>query len=317
MAQRSSRARKAGLLCLLLTAAWAAAGLQTSQDQAFAQGRTILVTGAGGRTGSIVVEKLVRSGRYTVRALVHSEKSKDALLNRIEMLNPKNVMVADITSKDALTKAFAGASAVIVVTSAVPKLKPLSLIPFLLGKLLGKKWKLKFTWKGGKPEQVDWEGQKNQFDAADEAKVKQVILVGTMTGTQKDSFLNSIGDGDGDQIVMWKRKAEMYLIDKCQAGKMKYTIIHAGGLSDDDGGTAKVSVGVDDTLREVKPSYRIPRADVAEACVQALECKEALDRSFDLGSTDAGQPLTSPEDFKAILTTLEGKNCDYTINPPP
>ncbi|CAE7251490.1 unnamed protein product [Symbiodinium sp. KB8] len=71
-------------------------------------------------------------------------------------------------------------------------------------------------------------GQKNQFDAADEAKVKQVILVGTMTGTQKDSFLNSIGDGDGDQIVMWKRKAEMYLIDKCQAGKMKYTIIHAG-----------------------------------------------------------------------------------------
>ena len=23
-------------------------------------------------------------------------------------------------------------------------------------------------------------------------------------------------------------KAEMYLIDKCQAGKMKYTIIHAG-----------------------------------------------------------------------------------------
>jgi len=36
-----------------------------------------------------------------------------------------------------------------------------------------------------------------------------------MTGTQKDSFLNSIGEGDGDQIVMWKRKAEVYLIDLC------------------------------------------------------------------------------------------------------
>jgi len=36
-----------------------------------------------------------------------------------------------------------------------------------------------------------------------------------MTGTQKDSFLNSIGEGDGDQIVMWKRKAELYLIDLC------------------------------------------------------------------------------------------------------
>ena len=41
------------------------------------------------------------------------------------------------------------------------------------------------------------------------------VLVGTMTGTQKDSFLNSIGEGDGDQIVMWKRKAEVYLIDLC------------------------------------------------------------------------------------------------------
>ena len=36
-----------------------------------------------------------------------------------------------------------------------------------------------------------------------------------MTGTQKDSFLNSIGEGDGDQIVTWKRKAEVYLIDLC------------------------------------------------------------------------------------------------------
>ena len=51
--------------------------------------------------------------------------------------------------------------------------------------------------------------------------------------------------------------------------KMKYTIIHAGGLSDLPGGKAPVKLGVDDKLREVK-NLRIPRADIAKACVQAL-----------------------------------------------
>ena len=50
---------------------------------------------------------------------------------------------------------------------------------------------------------------------------------------------------------------------------MKYTIIHAGGLSDLPGGKAPVKLGVDDKLREVK-NLRIPRADIAKACVQAL-----------------------------------------------
>eukprot|EP00933_Yihiella_yeosuensis_P004749 TRINITY_DN109158_c0_g1_i1.p1 TRINITY_DN109158_c0_g1~~TRINITY_DN109158_c0_g1_i1.p1 ORF type:complete len:333 (+),score=72.69 TRINITY_DN109158_c0_g1_i1:34-999(+) len=315
--RRLSQSRR--LLLLLVSAVAVAFGGLNGFGEAFAKGRRILVTGAGGRTGSHVVDKLSKAGRYDVRALVHSEKSKAALLKKVEMLNPRNVFVADIESKDSIAAAFAGVSAVIVVTSAVPKLKLWSLIPFLFGKLFGRKGKLKFTWKGGKPEQVDWEGQRNQFDLANEAKAKQVVLVGTMTGTQKDSFLNSIGDGEGDKIVMWKRKAEMYLLDLCKKGEMKYTIIHAGGLSDNEGGIEKITAGVDDTLREVKPSFRIPRADVAEACVQSLECPEAMDRSFDLGSTEDGQPLVAlnQDGLKKVLEPLNGANCDYSINPPP
>eukprot|EP00929_Paragymnodinium_shiwhaense_P032741 TRINITY_DN18111_c0_g1_i1.p2 TRINITY_DN18111_c0_g1~~TRINITY_DN18111_c0_g1_i1.p2 ORF type:complete len:325 (+),score=91.50 TRINITY_DN18111_c0_g1_i1:100-1074(+) len=287
-------------------------------SQAFAVGKRVLVTGAGGRTGSLVVEKLVNSGRYDTRALVRSENSKEALLKKIPMLNPKNVFVGDIQDPTTLKDAFKGVVAVIVVTSAVPKLKLWSLVPFLLSKLFGRKGKLRFGWKGdAKPEQVDWLGQKHQFDLAKEAKAKQVILVGTMTGTQKDSFLNSVGDGDGDQIVMWKRKAEVYLIDACKLdSEMKYTIMHAGGLSDAEGGMEPVAVGVDDRLRDVKPMRRIPRADVAEACVQAITCEDAYDRSFDITSVDGAPPL-KPEGLPELLKTLQGANCDYTINPPP
>ena len=39
-----------------------------------------------------------------------------------------------------------------------------------------RKGKLRFSWKGnGKPEQVDWEGQRNQFDCAAEEGLQQVV----------------------------------------------------------------------------------------------------------------------------------------------
>lgn len=313
---RAMAARAGSLAHGLLLVAVLAALCWESLSPAFAVGKRILVTGAGGRTGRLVVEKLVATGRYDVRALVTSEKSKASLLKKVPMLPEKSVFVGNVQQPDTLTKAFAGLVALICVTSAVPKLKIWSLFPFLFGKLFGKKIKLRFGWKGSKPEQVDWDGQRNQFDAAKVAKAKKIVVVGTMTGTQKDSFLNSIGEGAGDQIVMWKRKAEVYLIDLCKSSNIEYTIVHAGGLSDAPSGQAPLAVGVDDTLREVKPVRRIPRADVAEVCVQALDCEVAANRSFDVGSADAGAPLLAGG-LEKLLEGLGGANCDYSINPPP
>lgn len=307
-------------LFLILVGSYSAWHLDVRPGRAYSDSsgkKLVLVTGAGGRTGRLVVEKLAASDSHNVRALVRSEKSKAELLKKVPKLQASSVYIGDITDKDSIAAAFAGVSAVIVVTSAVPKLKLWSLVPFMLGKLFKQSWKLRFGWKGGKPEQVDWLGQRNQFDLAKDVGAHHIVLVGTMTGTMKDSFLNSIGEGKGDNIVRWKRQAEVYLVSMKEKGaeKLKYTIIHAGGLGDAAGGVDKVTVGVDDTLRLQKPSYKIQRADVAEACVQSLDCKEAWDRSFDLGSTDAGIPLVQGG-LAAILAPLKGANCDYSINPP-
>lgn len=72
--------------------------------------------------------------------------------------------------------------------------------------------------------QIDWKGQKAQFDAAQAAGVKHVVVVSSMGGTQSDNMLNKIGDGN---ILVWKRKAEMYLVDS----GLPYTIVHPGGAS--------------------------------------------------------------------------------------
>lgn len=72
--------------------------------------------------------------------------------------------------------------------------------------------------------QVDWEGQKRQFDAAVAAGVSRVVVISSMGGTQPENSLNKIGDGN---ILVWKRKAEQYLV----ASGLTYTILHPGGVA--------------------------------------------------------------------------------------
>jgi hypothetical protein len=90
-----------------------------------------------------------------------------------------------------------------------------------------------FHFPNGNPELVDWIGQKNQIDACPAGT--HVVLCSTMGGTNPDHPLNNLGktvnaDGtiSGGMIVQWKRKAEVYLME--QSPKLKYTIVHPGGL---------------------------------------------------------------------------------------
>ena len=57
------------------------------------------------------------------------------------------------------------------------------------------------------------------------------VLLTSQGGTQPDNFLNSIGkreDGSGGDILLWKRKAEKYLIEQATKHNMAYTIVHPG-----------------------------------------------------------------------------------------
>ncbi|KAF2288664.1 hypothetical protein GH714_010151 [Hevea brasiliensis] len=199
---------------------------------------TVLVTGAGGRTGSIVYKKLKeRSGQYVARGLVRTQESRE------KIGGAEDVYVGDITEAERITPAIQGIDALIILTSAVPKMKP-----------------------GFDPLKVDWIGQKNQIDAAKDAGVKQIVLVGSMGGTNLNNPLNSLGNGN---ILIWKRKAEQYLADS----GIPYTIIRAGGLQDKDGGVRELLVGGDELLQT--ETRTIARADVAEVCIQALQFEEA------------------------------------------
>ncbi|PSC75759.1 NAD(P)-binding [Micractinium conductrix] len=204
-----------------------------------------------------------------------------------------------------LQKAMAGANALVIATSAVPKIKPLSLIPVMLAKVTGKQGvSPQFTFKADQyPEQIDWEGQRAQIDAAKAAGVRKVIIVSSMGGTQKDNFLNTLGNGN---ILVWKRKAEKYLVES----GLTYTIVHPGGLTNDEGGKRELMISVDDKFIGEGSKYRrVPRADVAEFCVQCLLLPEAENRSVDLVSKEPGDAPPTV-DFAALLRAMP-ENCSY------
>ncbi|KAJ8532929.1 hypothetical protein K7X08_015818 [Anisodus acutangulus] len=244
---------------------------------------TVLVTGAGGRTGSIVYQKLKeRSEKYTARGLVRTEESKQ------KIGGADVVYIGDIRNIESLVPAIQGIDALVILTSAVPKMKP--------GFDPTKGGRPEFYFEdGANPEQVDWIGQKNQIDAAKAAGVKQIVLVGSMGGTNLNHPLNSLGNGN---ILVWKRKAEQYLADS----GIPYTIIRAGGLQDKEGGIRELLVGKDDELLETE-TKTVARADVAEVCIQALQYEEAKFKAFDLASKPEGTG-TPTKDFKALFAQI-------------
>ncbi|XP_020571113.1 uncharacterized protein At5g02240-like [Phalaenopsis equestris] len=242
---------------------------------------TVLVTGAGGRTGQIVYKKLKeRTDKYVVRGLVRTKESKE------KIGGADDVFVADIRDSQSIIPTVQGIDALIILTSAVPKMKP-GFDPSQGGRP-------EFYFEDGAyPEQVDWIGQKNQIDAATSAGVKHIVLVGSMGGTDLNHPLNSLGNGN---ILVWKRKAEQYLADS----GVPYTIIRAGGLQDKDGGLRELLIGKNDELLQTE-TRTIARADVAEVCIQALQFEEAKFKAFDLASKPEGSG-TPTTDFKALFS---------------
>ncbi|KAG7027340.1 putative protein, chloroplastic, partial [Cucurbita argyrosperma subsp. argyrosperma] len=203
--------------------------------------RTVLVTGAGGRTGQLVYKKLKeRSDEYVARGLVRTEESKQSIGGADDLF------IGDIRNADTLGPAIQGIDALIILTSAA-------------------------------------------------AGVKQIVLVGSMGGTNINHPLNSLGNGN---ILVWKRKAEQYLADS----GVPYTIIRAGGLQDKDGGIRELLVGKDDELLQTE-TRTIARADVAEVCLQALQFEEAKFKALDLASKPEGVG-TPTTDFKALFSQV-------------
>ncbi len=240
----------------------------------------VLVTGATGRTGSLVLKKLRQRDQYKALGFARSSEKVQSLFGTTD-----HFYFGNIGDSNSLSPALENCDVLVILTSAQPQVTP----PSAPGSPPGCSFE-----PGGTPEEVDYQGQINQIDAAKVAGVKHIILVGSMGGTNEHHPLNHFG-----KVLIWKRKSEQYLIDS----GIDYTIIRAGGLLDEPGGQREFLIGSNDELLNNPPNgiaTTIPRSDVAEVVIQAIEHPEAKSKAFDVITLPPNETPTQ-QDFGTLF----------------
>jgi len=275
----------------------------------------VLVSGAGGQTGQSLFRQLLEEdGEYQAIGLVRSEASKDALLEVGGIPDSSCIQIVDVTDKQAIQTVvdqYDNVAAFCICTSAKPA---------PTGEMDEENGRPIFGFPNGEPELVDWEGQKNQIDACPVGT--HVVVCSTMGGTDPNHPLNNLGrvkneDGtfSGGNIVKWKRKAEVYLMDQSTSDrKLDYTIVHPGGLIDEPRGERRLVAGVDDDITVGTDSRTVPRKDVARVMLEAVKHRSVYaGHAFDLRAAPKEESEKVDTDFGTLLDSLEGKNCDYSL----
>lgn len=126
----------------------------------------VVVTGASGKTGRLVFEALLENPDFEPKALVRSEKSGKSLKKAVPATGLDQIVVCDVTqiNEESTPPTFLeGCEAMVICTSAMPRISKISLLKALLKApfniIRGKKAvdfrSFKFVWKAGQyPEKV-------------------------------------------------------------------------------------------------------------------------------------------------------------------
>jgi uncharacterized protein YbjT (DUF2867 family) len=177
--------------------------LNTSTSKADAKKGLVLVAGATGRTGRLVVRTLLENG-FHVRAFVRDvERAKKLLGSTIDYVK------GDVREIKSIKPALEGVTHLISAIGAGPG-----------------------GDAGNGPEFVDYGGVKNLSDAASDAKLDHFVLISSMGVTHEDHYLNKAFDN----VLKWKLKGEQVL----RKSGVPYTIVRPGGLTDGDGGQQEI-----------------------------------------------------------------------------
>jgi uncharacterized protein YbjT (DUF2867 family) len=204
--------------------------------------KTVVVAGATGRTGSLVVEELFQRG-YKVRAIVRSAK-------RAFWIKDKGgeVVEADIASTDALEQAVNDACFVI---SALGSKKPFS---------------------SRENNVVDNMGNQNLAKAVKVKAVSRIVVISSIGVGDSKHALNFLFGLLLGPVLRMKERSEAGI----KASGAEYTIIRPGGLSDKEL-SGEVAYG-----EGGKITGSVTRREIARVCVDALTNPGMKNRTFEV-----------------------------------
>jgi len=245
--------------------------------------RTILVTGATGRTGSLVYNALQKLPGVTVRALIRNATKAKSVLHCDNCDPSEGIWVGDVTdpTSDGLAAALTGADSLVITTGpafhcTLPKI------------YIGCKF-----YPGADPKTMSWLAVKNQVavfanSTGPALGDRHVVLLSNDMTTTPDNFLDKVGNGHG---CFYSLNGEAFTMNS----GMQFTIIKPNGLGDGEPGEQQIVVAHDDAgWSPSDPNYEfIARSDVARMLTYAVSNpSKTTGLRFDVTSNKAGTKPT-------------------------
>lgn len=187
-------------------------GAEDAADRLVYPDEVVLVAGATGRTGSLVVQQLKDLGYKRVLGMA---RDREAAIMKFGA--DTEWVVADVRDPASLERGFKGVDRVI---SAIGSTRD----------------------PGNGTEAVEYLGVKNMTDAALKNNVKVLVITSSAGATDESHDLNKFADN----ILIWKFKGEEYL----RNSGLAYSIVRAGGLKPEiPGGQYGIYLGQGDDSR--------------------------------------------------------------------
>jgi len=243
------------LLCLISACALSAAG------------SAVLITGASGRTGSLVYKKLKSGGHFSqTRALVRNASKAKEILGCTACSENEGIFEGDVTNASSLSRAFQGVD-VLVIAVGVHGNEPKAVV-----------------------EKIEWQGVKNQVETLLQSGTtgKRVLLISTMGTTDPPS-------ASSNDVFFYKLNAEAFI----ESSGVPFVIVKPCGLSEEVGGQRELMTGHDDQESWFNEGfYMIPRMDVASVVAEAAVNPPSCVLRFDLC---AKGPHSGPFDPQQVL----------------
>jgi uncharacterized protein YbjT (DUF2867 family) len=217
---------------------------------------SVTVVGGAGRTGRLVVERLLAEG-VEVRVLSrHASHATDLARQGVRLFD------GDIRDGSGLRRALADSAG--VVFSIEPGLADSG---------------------QDRPETTMYQGVRNVFEAASD-RLSRFVMVSQIYVTRSDHPINSNG-----QVLDWRLRGE----DIVRASGIPYTVVRPSWLTNQRGGTSGVRLEQGDS-----GDGQIARADVAQACVQALTTDSAIGTTFEIYNEKGAPPASWNTLFSAL-----------------
>lgn len=216
--------------------------------------KTVLLTGATGRTGVPTYKALQALPGVSVRALTRSADKAREVLGCDACDESEGIFIGDVMAPESMTAAMDGADT-LVITVGTPE--PKCFLKF---------FDCKYP-KGAAPSDIDFAGAKNQiaaFAGASGAPLaeRHVVLMSTTMTTQP----NSLFDRLWGHSFFYHLNGEAALM----SSGLGWTIVKACSLSDGEPGKHRLKVGHDDEIGGGAIDHDINRADVAEVLAAAV-----------------------------------------------